>query len=69
MEGMSAANAADDNRVAAPAATRNFTLRIGFVLLSGEANSEGPHIQKLTAGRCHQMFKRRLTLIFKVDNL
>ena len=30
---MSAANATDDNRDAAPAATRNLTLRIGFVLL------------------------------------
>ena len=39
--GMSAANAADDSRDAAPAATRNLTLRIGFVLLSGEANNAG----------------------------
>jgi hypothetical protein len=30
---MSAANAIDDNRDAAPAATRNLTLRIGFVPL------------------------------------
>src|SRR5882762_10451466 len=67
MEGMSAANAADDNRDAAPAATRDLTLRIGFVLLSGEATAEASH-QKLTVGRCHQMLKRRLTLIFKVDN-
>jgi hypothetical protein len=41
MEGMSAANAADDNMDAAPAATRNLTLRIGFVLLSGEADNGG----------------------------
>jgi hypothetical protein len=67
MEGMSAANATDDNRDAAPAATRNLTLRMGFVLLSGEATAEASH-QKLTAGRCHQILKRRLTLIFKVDN-
>ena len=39
--GMSAANATDDNRDAAPAATRNLTLRIGFVLLSGEADCGG----------------------------
>jgi hypothetical protein len=64
---MSAANATDDNRDAAPAATRDLTLRIGFVLLSGEATAEASH-QKLTVGRCHQMLKRRLTLIFKVDN-
>ena len=41
MMGMSAANAADDNRDAAPAATRDLTLRIGFVLLSGEADNGG----------------------------
>jgi hypothetical protein len=38
---MSAANAIDDNRDAAPAATRNLTLRIGFVLLAGEADNGG----------------------------
>src|SRR4051794_22591079 len=64
---MSAANAPDDNRDAAPAAISNLTLRIGFVLLSGEAD-EASH-QKLTARRCHQILKRHLTLIFKVDNL
>src|SRR5436305_221200 len=64
---MSAANAPDDNKDAAPAAIRILTLRIGFVLLSGEAD-EASH-QKLTAGRCHQILKRHLTLIFKVDNL
>src|SRR5206468_6731051 len=64
---MSAANAPDDNSDAAPAAIRTLTLRIGFVLLSGEAD-EASH-QKLTAGRCHQILKRHLTLIFKVDNL
>src|SRR4030081_3687937 len=64
---MSAANAADDNRDAAAAAIRNLTLRIGFVLLSGEAD-EASH-QKLTSGRWHQILKRYLTLIFKVDNL
>src|SRR5476649_2604805 len=64
---MSAANAPDDNRDAAPAAIRNLTLRIGFVLLSGEAD-EASH-QKLTSGPWHQILKRHLTLIFKVDNL
>src|SRR4051812_23677996 len=64
---MSAANAPDESRDAAPAAIRTLTLRIGFVLLSGEAD-EASH-QKLTAGRCHQILKRHLTLIFKVDNL
>jgi hypothetical protein len=39
--GMSAANATDDNNDAAPAATRNLTLRIGFVLLAGEADNGG----------------------------
>jgi hypothetical protein len=38
---MSAANATDDNNDAAPAATRDLTLRTGFVLLSGEAGN-GP---------------------------
>jgi hypothetical protein len=41
MEGMSAANANVENRDAAPAATRDLTLRIGFVLLSGEADNGG----------------------------
>jgi hypothetical protein len=41
IEGMSAAYAIDDNRDAAPAATKNFTLRIGFVLLAGEADNGG----------------------------
>jgi hypothetical protein len=41
MEGMSAAKATDDNNDAAPAAMINLTLRIGFVLLSGEADSGG----------------------------
>jgi hypothetical protein len=67
IEGMSAAYATDDNRDAALAAMRNLTLRIGFVLLAGEADKAS--LQKPTAGRCHQMFKRHLTLIFKVDNL
>jgi hypothetical protein len=39
---MSAANAVDDNNSdAAPAAIKNLTLRIGFVLLSGEADNGG----------------------------
>ena len=42
---MSAANATDDNRDAAPAAMRDLTLRIGFVLLSGEADCERPHFK------------------------
>src|SRR3982074_2685370 len=67
MEPRWAANAGDDNRDAAAAAIRNLTLRIGFVLLSGEAD-EASH-QKLTSGRWHQILKRYLTLIFKVDNL
>jgi hypothetical protein len=65
---MSAANAIDGNRDAAPAATRDLTLRMGFVLLAGEARQRRPHIKKLTAGRWQQILKRRLTLIFKVDN-
>jgi hypothetical protein len=40
MEGMSAANAVVDNSDAAPAAIKNLTLRIGFVLLAGEANNQ-----------------------------
>jgi hypothetical protein len=46
---MSAANAIDDNRDAAPAATRNLTLRIGFVLLTGEADNGGLTSKKPTA--------------------
>ena len=46
---MSAANAAEEIRVAVPAAMRDFTLRIGFVLLSGEADRTAS-LQKLTAG-------------------
>src|SRR6478752_2902729 len=63
--GRSAANAAVD-RVTAPAAIRNLTLRIGFVLLAGEATRK-PHIEKSTCGRCQQNLKQHLTLIFKVD--
>jgi hypothetical protein len=37
IEGMSAANAAVDNNDAAPAAIRDLTLRIDFVLLANEA--------------------------------
>jgi hypothetical protein len=62
---MSAAEAIDDNSDAAPAAMKNLTLRIGFVLLA--VRQTAPH-RKLTPGRWHQMLKRRLTLIFKVDN-
>jgi hypothetical protein len=47
---ISAANAIDDNKDAAPATTKIFTLRIGFVLLAGEA--DGP-TSKLTSGRWH----------------
>ena len=39
---MSAANAACDNNVAAPAAMKDLTLRMLFVLLSGEATANGP---------------------------
>ncbi|WOH70090.1 hypothetical protein [Bradyrhizobium sp. BWA-3-5] len=66
---MSAANAAEDNNVAAPAAMKDFTLRMGSVLLSGEADYKKAPLQNSRTGRWHQMFKRRLTLIFKVDNL
>jgi hypothetical protein len=52
--------------VAAPAAMSDLTLRIVFVLLSGEADRT-PHIKNSQPGRCQQMLKRRLTLIFKVD--
>ena len=38
--GMSAAKAAVDISEAAPAAIKNLTLRIGFVLLAGEADKE-----------------------------
>jgi hypothetical protein len=44
---MSAASTADDIKVAAPAATKNLTQRIGFVLLSGEADKDASH-KKLT---------------------
>jgi hypothetical protein len=47
---MSAANAAEDNKVAAPAAMKDLTLRMGFVLLSGEADCERAPLQKLTDG-------------------
>jgi hypothetical protein len=40
IEGMSAASAAVDNNEAAPAAMKNLTLRIGSVLLAGEAANE-----------------------------
>jgi hypothetical protein len=63
---MSAAYATVDNKDTAPAAINDLTLRIGFVLLPGEAPSKAPH-PKPTAGRSHQMFKRHLTLIIKVD--
>jgi hypothetical protein len=65
---ISAANAADDNNSdAAPAAIKNLTLRIGFVLLSGEADNGGLTPEKLTDERWQQILKRHLTLIFKVD--
>src|SRR5262245_21913870 len=50
--GMSAANAACDNKVAAPAAMKDLTLRMGFRPLSGEAECKGP-TSKLTDGRWH----------------
>jgi hypothetical protein len=65
--GMSAANAADEIRVAAAAASKDLTLRIGFVLLAGEANMDAPRSENSRAGRWHKMLKRHLTLIFKVD--
>jgi hypothetical protein len=40
IEGMSAASAAVDINDAAPAAMKNLTLRIGFVLLAGEADTQ-----------------------------
>jgi hypothetical protein len=65
---ISAANAIDDNNDAAPAATRDLTLRIGFALWCSEAGNGASH-PELTAGRWHRILKRRLTLILKVDNL
>jgi hypothetical protein len=66
--GMSAANAAVGNSDAAPTAIKYLTLRIGSVLLAVRQARKASHL-KLTAGRCHQKLKRRLTLIFKVDTL
>jgi len=65
--GISAANAIDEISDAAPAARRDLTLRIGFVLMAGEAEYKCLTFWKLTAGRSHQILKRHLTLIFKVD--
>jgi hypothetical protein len=45
---MSAANAIDEIRVAAPAASRDLTLRIGFVLMAGEAKYGRLTFWKLT---------------------
>jgi hypothetical protein len=45
---MSAANATDEIRVAAPAARRDLTLRIGFVLMAGGAKCRCPTFWKLT---------------------
>jgi hypothetical protein len=39
---MSAANAIDEIKVAAPAARKDLTLRIGSVLLAGEAKTDAP---------------------------
>jgi hypothetical protein len=50
---MSAANAIDEIRVAAPAARRDLTQRIGFVLMAGEAKYGGLTFWKLTARRSH----------------
>src|SRR5215472_17183008 len=49
-----------------PAAIINLTLRIGIVLLAGEATTDASH-RKSTCGRCQQKLKQHLTLIFKVD--
>jgi hypothetical protein len=65
--GISAANAIDEIRDAAPAARRDLTLRIGFVLWAGEANTRAPRSGNSRIGRWQQMLKRYLTLIFKVD--
>jgi hypothetical protein len=48
--GISAANAIDEIRDAAPAARRDLTLRIGFVLMAGEAKYERLTFWKLTGG-------------------
>ena len=64
---MSAAETADEIKVAAPAAIINLTLRICFALLSGEADST-PHMKNSRPERSHQMLKRHLTLIIKVDD-
>jgi hypothetical protein len=42
---MSAANAVWDNNVTAPVAMNDLTLRMGFVLLSGEAACDEPHFK------------------------
>jgi hypothetical protein len=47
--GISAANAIDEIRVAAPAARRDLTLRIGFVLMAGEAKCRRLTFWKLTS--------------------
>src|SRR5215475_8174553 len=68
--GRSAANAPVDIKETAPAAMRDFTLRIWLSSFWPVRRNNGkPHIQKSTCGRCHQKLKRRLTLIFKVDAL
>src|SRR3954471_23618313 len=66
MMGMSAAKAKVENRVAAPAAIKDLTLRIGFVPLASEAFGNGLTSQ-LTAVKSQQMLKQHLTLIIKVD--
>ena len=48
--GMSAANAIDEISDAAPAARRDLTLRIGFVLMAGEAKCRCLTFWKLTGG-------------------
>ena len=67
--GKSAANAADESKDAAPAATRYLTLRIGFVLLAGEADNGGLTSRNSRLDDGTNYLKRRLTLILKVDNL
>jgi hypothetical protein len=51
--GMSAANATDEIKVAAAATTKDLTLRIGFVLLAGEAKMDAPLSGNSRAGRWH----------------
>src|SRR5262249_17364217 len=64
--GRSAANAIVEKTDAVPAAISDLTKRILYSSSWHREANITSH-RKLTRGRSHQMFKRRLTLIFKVD--